>query len=225
MRVSLRLCSAVQPRKPSIHFLGRRTPSRSSSLPIRSISNRSQPPLTSQCTSQTDSDASPTLPTHDIPLRSSQHRLPQRSPNALERQPLGYYDVSRLQRASAPRPLPTMLANILASSMHPPPEPPLPPQFKPLSPLRPWERVWSGPQWYTPRPPIHPPRKRSKTVTASSLPKSRLPSNDDPDPDQLPVQVVLTPQQRKVLALQQEARRRVDRIVNFGRRLHSTGNE
>jgi hypothetical protein len=68
MRVSLRLCSAVQPRKPSIHFLGRRTPSRSSSLPFRSISNRSQSPPTSQCTSQNDSDASPTLPTHDTLL-------------------------------------------------------------------------------------------------------------------------------------------------------------
>jgi hypothetical protein len=226
MRVSLRLCSAaVQPRKPSIHFLGKRTPSRSSSLPIRGISNCSQPTPPSQYTPQTDSDASPTLPTHDAP-RPSQYRLSQRSPNAFEQQPPGCYNVSRLQCASAPCPAPTMLANILASSMHPPPEPPLPPpQFKSLSSPRPWERVWSGPQWYTPRPPIRPPRKRSKTATASSLPKSKLPSNDDPDPDQLPVQVVPTPQQRKVLALQQEARCRVDRIVNFGRRLHSTGNE
>ena len=222
MRASFRLCSAVQPRKPSIHFLGKRIPSPSSSLSTRGISNRSQPLPTSHFSSQTAPGASPTPSTHDSLPCSSQNGLPQRSPNAVENTP-GYYHVSRLQRASAPRRHPTMLANILASSMHPPPEPL--PQFKPVSSLRPWERVWSGPQWYTPRPPIRPPRKRSKTTTAISWPKSRLPSNDDPDPDQLPFRVELTPQQRKVLALQKEARRRVDRIVNFGRHLHSTGND
>ncbi len=223
MRASLRLYSAVQPRKPSIHFLGKRTPSPSSSLPICGISNRSHSPPTSHFSSQTDPDAPPTPSTHGSLPRSSQNGLLQRSPNAVEKNP-GDYHVSRLQRVSTPRRHPTtMLADILASSMHPPPEPP--PQLKPLSSLRPWERVWSGPQWYTPRPPIRPRRKRSKTATATSLPKSKLLSNDDPDPDQLPLQVELTPQQRKVLALQQEARRRVDLIVNFGRRLHSTGND
>lgn len=229
MRASLRLCSAVQPRKPSIHFLGKRVPSRSSSLPIRGISNRSQSPPTSHFTSQPNPDAPPTPSTHDTTLpRSSQHRLPQRSPNALEKTPGYHYRVSRLHRPSTPRHRPpTMLATILASSMHPPPEPLPLPHSKPLLPPRPWARVWSGPQWYTPRPPIRPRRKTSKIAMATSLPKSKLPSNDDPDPDldQLPLQVELTPQQRKVLALQQEARRRVDRIVNFGRHLHSTGND
>jgi hypothetical protein len=224
MRASLRLCSAVQPRKPrkpSIHFLGKRTPSRSSSLPIRGISNRSQPPRTSYFISHTDPNASPTPSTHDSLPRSSQNGLPQPSPIALEH-PTGYRYVSRLQRAPALR-RPTVLADVLAASIRPPPEPL--PQLKPLSSLRPWERVWSGPQWYTPRPPIRPRRRRSKTVTATSLPKSKLPSSDDPDPEQPPVQEELTLQQRKVLALQQEARRRVDRIVNFGRRLHSTRND
>ena len=223
MRVSLRFCSAVQPRKPSIHFLGKRIPSPSSSLPIRGISNRSQPPPTSHFSSRTDPDASPTPSTLDSPPRSLQNELPQRSPNAVEKNP-GYRHVSRLQRISAPRRRPTtMLAGILASSMYPPPEPL--PQSKPSSSRRPWERVWSGPQWYTPRPPIRPRRKRSKTAMATSLPKSKLPSNDDPDPDQLPLRVELTRRQRKVLALQQDARRRVDRIVIFGRRLHSTGSD
>lgn len=223
MRASLRLCSAVQPRKPSIHFLGKRIPSPSSSLPIRGISNRSQPSPTLHFSSQTDPDAPPSPSTHDSLPRSSQNGLPQRSPNAVEKTP-GYYHASRLQRVSAPRRHPTtMLAGILASSIHPPPEPL--PQSKPLSSLRPWERVWSGPQWYTPRPPIRPRRKRSKTAMATSWPKSKLPSNDDPDPDRLLLQVELTPQQRRVLAQRQEGRRRVDHIVNFGRRLHSTGND
>ena len=212
MRASLRLCSAVQLRKPSIHFLGKHTPSRSSFLPVRGISNRSQPPLTSHTTSQNDSDASPTPS-----MRSSQNGQPQHFPNASKHQP-GYY-VSRLQRASVPH-RPIMLAHVLAASMHPPPEPP--PPYKPLSSLRPWERAWSGPQWYTPRPPIRPRRKRSKTAMVTSLPKSKLLSNDDLDPEQPPIQEELTREQRKVVALQLEGRRRVERIVNFGRRLHST---
>ena len=221
MRVSLRLCSAVQPRKPSIHFLGKRTPSRSSSLPIRSMSNRSQPPPTSHLTPQTGHDASPTSPTRDSRPRSSQNGLPRHSSNALESSP-GYNYVSRLRRASAPH-RPTLLADVLALSMHPPPEPH--PQFKPLKPLRPWERSWSGPQWYMPRPPIRPHRRRSKTTSATSWPKSKLPSDDDPDLEQPLVRVELSTQQRKVLALQKEARRRVDRIVNFGKRQHSTGGD
>jgi len=221
MRASLRLCSAVQARKPSIHFLGKRTPSRSFSLPIRSMSNRSRSHPTSHFTSQTEPDASPTSSTRDSLSRSSQNGLPQHSPNAFEH-PSGYYHVSRLRRASVPH-RPTMLADVLASSMHPPPEPL--PHPKPLTPLRPWERSWSGPQWYTPYPPIRPRRRRSKTALATSWPKSKLPSNDDPDPEQLPVQVELSPQQKRVLALQREARRRVDRMVNFGTRLHSTGND
>jgi len=222
MRVSLRLCSAVQPRKPSIHFLGKRTPSLSSSLPIRRISNRSQQPSTSLFTFQIHSDASPTPSTHDTPP-SSQHPLPQRPPNNALEQPPGYHSVSRLQRASTPRRLPTLLTNILASSMHPPPPEPLP-QFKRPSSLRQWDRVWSGPQWFTHRPPIRPRRRRSKTIMTSSLPKSKLPSNDDPDPDQPPMQVILTPQQRRVLVLQQEARLWVDRIMIFGRCPHGTRN-
>lgn len=223
MRASLRLCSTVQPRKPSIHFLGKRTPSRSSSLPSRSISNRSQPPPTTHLIPKTDHDASPTSPTRASPPRPSHNGLPQRSSNAPEHPP-GYSYVSRLRRASAPH-RPMLLADVLASSMHPPPEPLPLPQSKPLAPLRPWDRLWFGPQWYTPRPPIRPRRKRSKTTSATSWPKSKLPSNDDPDPEQPLVQVELTPQQRKVQALQREARRRVDRIVNFGKRLHSTGND
>jgi hypothetical protein len=220
MRASLRLCSAAQARKPSIHFLGKRNPSRSSSLPIRKISSCSQPPPTSYPISQTNCNA-PTLPTRHALPRSPQNRLSQRSSNSLGHPPAHHY-ASRLRRTSAPH-RPTTLADVLASSMHPPPEPLVP--SKPSSPLRPWERAWSGPQWYTPRPPTRPRRRRSRTALATSWPKSKLPSNDDPDPEHLLEPVELSSQQRRVLALQKEARRRVDRIVNFGRRLHSTGND
>ena len=221
MRASLRLCNAVQARKPSIHFLGKRTPSRSSFLPIRSMSSRSQPPSTSYSTSQTNPDTPPTSPTRDAVPHLAQNGPPRRSPNAPV-YPSGYTYVSRSRRAPASHRA-TTLADVLASSMQPPPEPL--PQFKPLSSLRPWERAWSGPQWYTPRPPIRPRRRRSKTAMATSWPKSKLPSNDDPDPVQLPMQVELSPQQRRVLALKREARRRVDRIMNFGRHLYSTGTD
>ena len=226
MRASLRLCSTVQPRKPSIHFLGKRTPGRSSSLPIRSISNRSQPPPTSHLTPQTDHDAPPTSPTRDSPPRSSPNGPPQRPLNGLNH-PSGYDHMSRARRASPPH-RPTTLADVLAASLRPPPDPPHAPPKHATRP-RARDRVWSGPQWYTPRPPMHPRRRRSRTTSATSSPKSRLPSSDAPDPDpdraRRPVRAELSPPQRRVLALQKEARRRVDRIVNFGRRRHNTGND
>ena len=225
MRASLRLCSAVQPRKPSIHFLGKRTPGRSSSSPIRSISNRSQPPPTSHITPQSDHDAPPTSPTRNFWPRSSPNGPPQHPINDLDHPP-GYDHASRARRASPPH-RPTTLAAVLAASLRPPPDPPRAPPKRAPRPPRAWARVWSGPQWFTPRPPMHPRRRKSRTTSATSSPKSRLPSNDAPDTDseRLPVRAELSLPQRRVLALQKEAQRRVDRIVNFGRRRHSTGND